>query len=651
MPATTATAPSNRHVISNWVEARLWSTLADAERQFVLAVGQFDWFDAALLTAALGEGAPAERLAQLQQLDGLLEAAPREDGICSLHPLLREHCQVWLRRNDPERHAELHERIARAYARRGRIVDALRHAARAENSTLGAAILLDAGGLRIALREGYDRLATAMRFLPPESTPSAPRLTLSRSVVEATAGNLQEARRLLETVPWTAPGEAAGELLEQCADRCLARGIVAFFGGETAASDDTLKMFADLVSLADVPTLDLDVRATMELSLCVVMNTHAVFDGGAERGHRVASLAGNRYPFLTGTAYLQAGQAAMAQGRVREAVAWYRRGDRMGRESFLEDPRLTVGARLLHRELELWRHRLDDDTPPPLPHEIRCSVPLGTYLAAADVSVELTRAARGVAGTITRLETLLDQARRGALPALVRCFAANLAAALAEDGQVDAAQRAWRAGNLPRTEEDCTSLTSQGWREAEALSCARMRLLAALGDHDGSRRLGRALVAQSSERGLRRTAMRAHAVCMAIEQGAGEHAAARARLADFLTLYAEADYRWPLLRERAAGAVLADFLADEPPGARRRTAQRLLAAAASEHTVPRLTARETQVLARLERHRDNDIAAALGLSRPGVRYHVGKLFTKLRVHSRRAAIRRARELGLLPPGS
>ena len=64
----------------------------------------------------------------------------------------------------------------------------------------------------------------------------------------------------------------------------------------------------------------------------------------------------------------------------------------------------------------------------------------------------------------------------------------------------------------------------------------------------------------------------------------------------------------------------------------------------------RLSGREREILHRLEGQRDKAIAAELGLTPHGVRYHIRGLFAKLEVRSRGDAVRRARELGLLPDG-
>ena len=63
--------------------------------------------------------------------------------------------------------------------------------------------------------------------------------------------------------------------------------------------------------------------------------------------------------------------------------------------------------------------------------------------------------------------------------------------------------------------------------------------------------------------------------------------------------------------------------------------------------MPSLSAREREVLGRLQAQ-DREIAASLGLTRDGVRYHVRNIFAKLGVHRRADAVRRGRELGMLP---
>ena len=96
------------------------------------------------------------------------------------------------------------------------------------------------------------------------------------------------------------------------------------------------------------------------------------------------------------------------------------------------------------------------------------------------------------------------------------------------------------------------------------------------------------------------------------------------------------------------------FLDSVPDSPSRAAARSLLASmracamhAPDEPRCPVLSERERQVLERLEGRQDQQIAASLGLTAHGVRYHMRKLFTKLGARSRTDAVHRARELGLI----
>jgi len=139
-----------------------------------------------------------------------------------------------------------------------------------------------------------------------------------------------------------------------------------------------------------------------------------------------------------------------------------------------------------------------------------------------------------------------------------------------------------------------------------------------------------------------------------LERRAGEAEPAVRHLEACLRLYADTPYAGPLVRERADCAqVVRAYLRSAPESPARERAQWLLTAMemAREGRKPTLSQREREVLQRLEEQKDKQIAADLGLSAHGVRYHLRNLFTKLGAHNRAEAVRRAREMGLVPGDS
>ena len=113
-----------------------------------------------------------------------------------------------------------------------------------------------------------------------------------------------------------------------------------------------------------------------------------------------------------------------------------------------------------------------------------------------------------------------------------------------------------------------------------------------------------------------------------MESACGDGAAATRHLVEFLCLFEETDYA-----TRATAITLLRHLRKAP---------------VDRSGNPELSAREAQILERLEHRSDNEIAVALGLSHASVRCHIHEIFAKLGARSRLDAVHRARRRGLLP---
>ncbi len=643
-----------RDVVENWVESRLWYSFTEPERELLLDVGLFDWMDAELVEEALGTRGALRCLREMRGLDGLLVPV-RANGseIWQLHGLIRDYCVAWRRRNTPLRYRRVQHDIAVALARRGRIVAAMRHAAQAEDGTLLATVLLDAGGVRLWLREGMERLVATDRLLSRELIAEHPRLAPVRCVALAARGRLPDARRVLRSVLVMLPQAPSADDLDLFLDACLAQAMVSFFGCESALTEEMESMMTQARHLVEAPSFDPVVRWGWEMCQCVHLGLHASFDEAMDHGRRLRRLAGAGRPELASVIDVQFGLIAMAQGRVREALSWYRSGHRLARKSFLAGPQLASIANVLRRELDIERNLTEvADAGESLPREMHRGAQLAAHFAASDIALELKRATRGTDVALELLEDLWAQTLRVGYPALERHLAAQRVSLLVDVGRTEDARQAWTAGGLPETDAACADLIGQSWREAESVTCARLRLCTAVGEFDAGRRLGRTMLEVAAKRGLKRTAMRVRVLCLKLEERSGAGSAAIAHLVAYLEMFVETDYARALVREGAVAATVVErFLHAQPDSPLRDTAEGLLALIrATPATVPpRISERELEVLRRLETDRDDDIAAAIGISRHGVRYRLRSIFGKLGVHTRRKAVARARALGILPP--
>ncbi len=585
------------------------------------------------------------RLVVLPGLAGLLEppgAASR--GVYRLHPLLREHCAAQRRTRTPGRYRAIHRRIAVALARRDDVVAAMRHATEAGDPSLASRILLDAGGLQWWLRQSAERLVSADRYLTDETVAGEPRLAMARCVAFALTDRLRDAR-----ATFRAAASAGRPDLE--VDRLCARGVLALHGCEPVGSAEARATAADARRLADLPTAPASMRAMTESGLAVHHNQRSEFDAVVACCRRARRLAG---PRIAMTVDIQLGQVAMARGRVREAVKRYRSARRAAQAQVLGNLVLAAYADVLAQELALERNRLPagGDVADRLVREAhRSGAHFAHYAAASWAAIDLIRESDGADAALRALDGMLEHAARAALPALERYLAAVPVSLLANAVRIDDAQRTWLAAALPARDADCLDLDNQGWREMEAVACARLRLHRARGRFPAGRSLGAALVRVAAARGLRRTELCARALLLRLEHDARARGAARTNVTEYLRLYVRTDYARPLVRVgTAATAALRRFLQERPDPTLAAGAERLLVAGAVGRApdVPAFAGNQLGVLQRLATHRDKQIARELDLSTDGVRYHVRAIFRKLGATGRAEAVRRARALGILP---
>ena len=647
--------------VENWVESRLFAGLGAEDREFLLDIGLFDWMDAALLDNVLERSDSMRRIGTMPVLVGLLE--PVRDGpteVWRLHPLIREYCARRRFRETPQRFRTIHRRIAGALMRRGETAAAMRHAVEAGEPALAGDILERAGGFRLWLREGLVQFQAADRWLGEDVIEARPRLALARCLALILSGHLEEARERYRSVTALLGGrdaeasdaEASDAEFELAVDNSVVRGMLALYGGERFGSEVTRTLLADLAHLAESPRVDVLTRGHLEHGLCIASNITAEFGAALEHAARARQcFAQSQYMRMF--VDVQVGQIAMAQGRVQDAAAHYLGAERVAKKNYMLDAVPAAICRVLLQELALECDRAAPGAAlARVPEALATgSSPFSAYAAGAGAAVELKLRDEGVEGALAAADEMLDYVREERLPALARYLSALRVSLLAIAGRIDDGEEAWALDDLPEGAADCLDLAGQSWREMEALSCARLRLTIGRERFEAGRGFADELRAVAAARGLRRTLMRALALSVVLEHRAGDAAAAVGHLDAYLRLYAETPYVWPLVRERADCAQLvAGFLESGPDATGKEAARSLLTAMerADDPRHPALSAREREVLQRLEGQRDKEIAAALGLSEYGVRYHIRKLFAKFGARNRAEAVRRAREMGLVP---
>jgi ATP/maltotriose-dependent transcriptional regulator MalT len=181
----------HRHVV-DYLTGEVLDALDDETRRFLLETSILGVFDAAMCDAVLGRADSAARLRAIERENGFLIALDANRDSYRYHHLFRELLQLELSRTRPDATASLHRSAGASCLERGRIVDALEHAASAGEPALVASILESEH--RALLRAG--RLSTVVHWcawLPEKLLVERPAIPLAAALAVGLGG--QEAGR------------------------------------------------------------------------------------------------------------------------------------------------------------------------------------------------------------------------------------------------------------------------------------------------------------------------------------------------------------------------------------------------------------------------------------------------------------------------
>ncbi len=638
---------------ADFVRRRLLRGLSEADRAFVCELAVFDWIDPDLVDEVLGLSDAGARIASLPPLDGLLTPIGRDGAVRRMHPLVSESCVEVLATEDPGRKRSLHAGIARALARRGQLVPALRQARAAGDAPLVGELVERAGVFDIWLRYGVPGLFAAHEFLTAEITASHPRLQLLRGVVRRMALQVDEAAALYESAGRATEGftrdRDRGDAEALAVDRAFA--LVVLAGGSQLGVRDELDTL-----LPPADTADGDGRGRLRLAgrhlvLCGSSFERARFDECHRHAAHARECIGEERRFGSLVLDVYEGMAAMARGRAGEAAKCYARARRRTRRDFAADPCLAACVDALRIELDLECDRGKAVEPRTLKAlaELR---PIWADLDAAAIAVaaELTFEQHDGEAVVRSLTKTLGEVRAMRSGTLSRCVAGLLVHYLVEVGRAEQAAGVWREQALPDDVRALLDLDGQPWWTMESQACARVRLLAAQGDFAAAGEVAARLCAAAAERGLTRTRQRGLALAMGVAERAGRPDTALSRLVEFLRLARETDYVKPLVRDRVVSRIVLRRLLDvEPDPETREAAESMIERLDGARTdTPAFSPRELQVLAEVRNGlRNREIAVRLGLSQPGVRFHLMNIYRKTGVSRRDEAVRTAQSLGVL----
>ena len=626
---------------------RLLRGLGESSRQLLFDLALFDKVDRSL----------ADKLLATDHLDGweglraglrgLIRPADATGRVLHLHPIVKAFCAERFRQEDSARYHGLNGALATVLLRDGDCIAALRHARQAEDEALVCEIVEELGAVCLLVQVGAAYFQDICGALDAPLAGRFPRLRLVRCIGFALAGNSDAAWSLYKETARDTDNfrrdREGGDPLALRAEGVVAQAMVFALAGHSVGDFEFQRLRDEAAGLVADHRLPTPVRGTLHALLAALHQQCARFDDSRQHTKRAKecyALGGT--PGGVRFAELQQGVVAMVEGRVGDAMDAYR------------NPGSTGTAAILLAELHIerngrvpgfsWTAVGPGDTGPVIPtFDVRAAEQLNRLERAFERG--------GVGAALSAVEDAFEQNPGAGRSGLMRLLLARRVAYLVTAGRTEQAQRAWREGALPEDVTGVLDLAGQSWREMEAIACARIGLLGALGDLAGARGLARKLCAAASSGGLARIHMRGLAAWMILEHKAAQPDAAVAVARQFLKLFRHSDYSRSLAQDRpAAGAVLRQLLATGLATDARQNAERLLLELDGRDNAPppdpeNLKAREIDVLNGLARGlRDKEIARELGLTVDGVRYHLKNIYRKTGAAGRVDAVRRARAL-------
>ena len=178
-----------RRQIFDYLANEVLATMDPALREFLLDVAVLDLIDADGADAVRGGGA-TDSLALLRQLVHIRPIAVVDETAWTarLHPLMRDYLVDSREAQAPGRVALLHERAARHLAALGQVHTAMKHAVDGGRLELAAAIMEDAGAIRLVANEGMVRTRLMLKLLPEAIVRKRARLHLIEMVLRLIEG-------------------------------------------------------------------------------------------------------------------------------------------------------------------------------------------------------------------------------------------------------------------------------------------------------------------------------------------------------------------------------------------------------------------------------------------------------------------------------
>lgn len=625
-------------------------------RDFLLETSILERFDAGLADAARGRADSAELLERLGHFDALLVPLEGTRNSYRYHAMFADFLTQRLHRGPAGRVATQHRRAARWLADAGDHIEAVKHAIKAGDTHLAIELVQEAGGWELILSRGIAYVRTLLKSFSDLTIRADPVLQITQAYLDMKLGN----------------NDSAWELL------CIAQSFLDSAGPRVKrdfliVSTLCRGYFDDLSVSAGMPAYE---AAVQNLdpgdhlgrgTLLSVEALTALANGdveGTERASRTAIQQMRAARSILGTNYmfLHLGQSQLQAGKLREAEALYREAFDMAEENFGSDSALkALSATFLAESLFLRDDLAGARQLMDASYETIETIDgwVDVYATAYEIMIRQAFTSGGLEAALQAIARAAETARRRRLKRLAILSMAWRVEYLALSGHLKDARREAKVAGLAAYAE-MRAKPNFHWRERLAATLALARVSVSGGASAQALKLLDGASADYRAAGLLLPAYRLDALSvLALKQRGGSDAQAVTRL-EAVIQFIVAEGACRLVLDEGAGLESLLHLAQRRnrelvlSGAQRDVTAQLLAKLqgarpADDHG---FSSRELAVLREVCNGRSNKaIGQLLDLSENTVKFHLKRVFKKLGVDSRTAAIAKALQRGLADVGA
>ncbi|MFV3128901.1 LuxR C-terminal-related transcriptional regulator [Niveispirillum sp. KHB5.9] len=190
----------SRDEMAAYIAEQVVAGLPDNLRDFLAATAILERVNGELADAVCGTQDGWSLLEELARRNSLIFPLDREGQWFRYHQLLREFLAGWLRRHRGRDLAQLHANASRWYEARGQLVDAVRHAALAEDMDRVVALIGGNDCLLVLLSRGAHVVDAILAHVPAHVAAREPRIQVAQALRAAKRGQLVEARNLSDAI-------------------------------------------------------------------------------------------------------------------------------------------------------------------------------------------------------------------------------------------------------------------------------------------------------------------------------------------------------------------------------------------------------------------------------------------------------------------